>query len=630
MTSQPNTLWKSEAARMMYRELPPVRPVCTRRSCLPQLVEAAVALHPEASALLAPNGEAMSYVEFDRRSSRLAGYLRALGVGPEVVVAICLERSFDFVIAALAAWKAGGAYLPLDPAWPADGRQRIVEDARASVLITKAGLASRARYVVDLDLDAPAIAREAAVCPAVPVKREDLACVIYASDSASRPRGVELTHGNLLNLVFWHRRTFGVTPADRATHVAGIASEAGVWDLWPYLTAGAAIAIPAESTRRSPELLREWLTAQSITIGFVPAALAEPLIARRWPRSTALRYLLTGGDTLHRYPASGLPFRVVNHYGLAECTAVATSGEIPAEPDVTLPTIGAPVAHTQIHFLDADQRPVAAGEIGEIYISGPGVARGYRNRADLTAERFLENPFSIAWNARMYRTGDRGRALPGGRVALSGRTGEQETIRGQRVDEHEIVRVLDRHPGVISSAAAPGRGSNQRLVAYVVPTSAPDLTAAVLREFLARQLPRHMVPSVFVRLAELPLDSSGKLDRAALPNPSKENCLPGSGFRPPATPVERQLAAMLMDLLRLDSIGLEDSSCPADADVAARFMVRVRGQFGVELSRGDLVQYETVANLAVEIERRILSQLESMTEEQSARLLSLDAACRRS
>jgi amino acid adenylation domain-containing protein len=607
---------------MMYRgELPPVRPVCTRRSCMPQLVEAVVALHPDSVALLAPNGEALSYVELDRRSSRLAGYLRSLGVEPEVVVAICVERSFDFVIAALAAWKAGGAYLPLDPAWSVDRRQRIVEDARAPVLITQAGLATRARYVVDLDLDAPAIAREPAAFPAVPVKRQDLACVIYTSDSTGRPTGVELTHGNLLNLVFWHRRTFGVTPADRASHLAGIACDAAVWELWPYLTAGAAIAIPPESTRRSPELLREWLAAQSITIGFVPAALAEPLIASRWPRSTALRYLLTGGDTLHRYPTSGLPFRVVNHYGLAECTAVATSSEIPAEPDVTLPPIGAPVAHTQIHFLDADQRPVAAGEIGEMYISGPGVARGYRNRAHLTAERFLENPFSIAWNARMYRTGHLGRALPGGRVALC-HTGEQE---------HEIVRVLDRHPAVISSAAAArGRGSNQRLVAYVVPTSAPDLTAAVLREFLARQLPGRMVPSVFVRLAELPLDSSGKLDRAALPDPSKENCLPGSGFRPPVTPVERQLAGMLMDLLRLDSIGLEDNSCPSDADVAARLMVRVQERFGVKLSPGDLVQCQTVANLAAEIERRILSQLESMTEEQSARLLSLDAACGRS
>jgi len=598
---------------------------------VPQLVHAAAALHPDSPALEGLDGEVLTYADLDQRASRLAGYLHTLGVGPEIPVAICLERSFDFVIAALAVWKAGGAYLPLDPAWPADRRQAIIEDAQAPVLITRSALACRARYLVDIDLDAPAIMREPSF-PSCAINRDHLACVIYSSACADRPEGVEVTHGNLLNLVFWHRRAFGVTPADRASHVAGIAVDASVWELWPYLTAGAAVVIPPESIRRSSQLLRDWLTAQSITIGFVPSALAEPLISARWARSTALRYLLTGAEPLHRYPTAGLPFRLINHYGPAECTVVATSGEIAAEPEAALPPIGAPVANTQIHILDADQRPVKAGEIGEIYISGTGVARGYRNRADLTAERFFDNPFSIS-SSRMYRTGDLGRLLPDGRVAFCGRAGQHESIRGHRVNEHEIVRVLDRHPGVVSSAVATrGHGSYTRLVAYVVPSSGSGLTDAVLRDFLARHLPAYLVPSTFVRLDELPLNSNGELDRAALAEASKENCFPGSGFRSPAHPVERQAAAMLRDLLHLERVGLDDHFCPVDGDseFAAQLILRVKERFSVELSRGDLLEARTVASLAAAIERRILAQLESMTEEQAGRLLALDAAARRS
>jgi amino acid adenylation domain-containing protein len=613
------------------RELPPSRTVCTRRLCLPQLVHAAAALHPDAPALEGLDGEVLTYADLDQRASRVAGYLHTLGVGPEIPVAICLERSFDFVIAALAVWKAGGAYLPLDPAWPTDLRQTIIEDAQAPVLITRSALACRARYLVDIDLDAPAINREPSFLSCA-ITRDHLACVIYSSTCTDRPEGVEVTHGNLLNLVFWHRRTFGVTPADRASHVAGIGVDTALWELWPHLTAGAAVVIPPESIRLSSPLLRDWLTAQSITIGFVPSALAEPLISSRWARSTALRYLLTGGEPLHRYPTAGLPFRLVNHYGPTECTVVATSGEIAAEPEAALPPVGAPVANTQVHILDADQRPVKAGEIGEMYISGTGVARGYRNRAELTAERFFDNPFSTS-SARMFRTGDLGRLLPDGRLAFCGRAGQQERIRGHRVNEHEIVRVLDRHPGVISSAVVTrGHGSYTRLVAYVVPSTGSELTDAVLRDFLARHLPTYMVPSAFVRLDELPLNSDGKLDHAELRDASKENCFPGSGFRRSAHPVERQAAAMLRDLLHLESVGVDDHFCSMDGDpeFAARLILRVKERFSVELSRADLLEARTVAGLAAAIERRILSQLESMTEEQAGRLLALDAAARRS
>lgn len=358
----------------------------------------------------------LTYAALDARANQLAGYLRALGVGPEVAVAICLERSFDSVIAALAVWKAGGAYLPLDPAWPAERRESILEDAQASVLIARNLTSSRARYNVDLDHDAGAIAREMSVFTATATRREHLACILYDAAAAGRLAGVELTHGNLLNLIFWYRRAFAITPSDRASHL-GLSFDAALTDLWPYLTAGASVAIAEETTGSSPDLLRDWIVDRGITAALIPAALAEPMLSQPWPASTALRYLFTGAGALHRDPA-GLPFRIVHNYGSIECTGAATSCVVeprdPAEP----PSIGQPIANTSIYVLDENHAPVTPGVEGEIYIGGPSVARGYRSRPDLTAETFFENPFSLAPGARMYRTGDLGCVLPDGKIAV--------------------------------------------------------------------------------------------------------------------------------------------------------------------------------------------------------------------
>ena len=396
---------------------------------------------PHATAL--SHGSArITYAELDMRSNQLAAFLRSLGVGPDAPVGICLDRSFDYAIAALAVWKAGGAYLPLDPRGPVEHRESILKDAQAQVLITHSavdsrdgfapGRLSRVRYIVDLDSSAGLIAREETVCPIPDLKRDNLACIVYTSDSMGQPIGVEITHGNLLNLIFWHRRTFGVTPADRASHLEGPACDAAMWELWPYLTAGATVVLADETVRTPPDVLRDWMIAREITMAFVPATLAEPMLAAHWPQDCNLRVLLTGADTLHRYPASHLPFTVINNYGPAECTAVATSGAVkPTGSDRTLPPIGAPIAHTHIYLLDENRLRVPDGAVGEIYIGGTGVARGYRNRPALTAEKFLPNPFvklvesvtlaSPMQDPRMFRTGDLGCLLPDGRIALCGR-----------------------------------------------------------------------------------------------------------------------------------------------------------------------------------------------------------------
>jgi amino acid adenylation domain-containing protein len=516
--------------RKLAPETPP-RSHYTRRLCAPHLVAAVAETSPDATAL-SHGSVSITYAELDMRSNQLASFLRSLGVGPDAPVAICLERSFDYAIATLAVWKAGGAYLPLDPESSAEYREFIIQDAQVQVLITHSAVDfrdgfSKARYVVDLDSSAGLIAREQTVCPIPNLKRDNLACISYTSDSMGEPIGIEVTHGNLLNLIFWHRRTFAVTAADRASHLAGPACDAAMWELWPYLTAGATVALTDERARTSPVMLRDWLVAHEITMAFVPAMLAEPMLAAQWSPNCNLRFLLAGAETLHRYPASDLPFTVINNYGPSECTVVATSGAVtPAGSDRTLPPIGASIANTQIYLLDEKQRRVPNGAVGEIYIGGTGVARGYRNRPALTAEKFLPNPFvtsvtevNQAQDARMFRTGDLGCQLPDGRIAFRGRVENHAEIRGHRIDLDEITSVLQRHPRVDSCAVAVIEGAvrEQCLVAYVVPDNGtPALRTSELREFLAHRLPSFMVPALFTTVSELPLDSNGRLDRAAL------------------------------------------------------------------------------------------------------------------
>jgi amino acid adenylation domain-containing protein len=582
---------------------------------MPQLVAAAAAATPNATAVRMGSA-CLSYAELDARADRLAGYLVSLGVGPEKAVAICLDRSFDYVVAVLAVWKAGAAYVPLDPQWPEERRAYVIDDANALVVIGR-GL------TVDLDRDAQKI--DGSSAPGNPeTKRESLAYIIYTSGSTGRPKGVEVTHGNLLNLVFWHRRAFAVTAADRGSHVAGLAFDATVWELWPYLSAGASVAMPEETTRTSPDLLREWLAAEAVTISFVPTALAEPMLQAAWPKKTTLRYLLTGADTLHRYPAEGLPFELVNNYGPTECTVVATSGIVKPSAESALPSIGSAIANTQIYLLNENREPVAPGETGEIYLGGTSVARGYRNQPQLTADRFVPNPFSPAADARMYRTGDLGVLMPDGQVAFQGRLDNQEKIRGNRIEPDEIVCVLTRHPKV-ASAAVVARGVNctKQLVAYVVPAGEAP-AGNELRDFLARELPEYMIPSLYVRMAALPLTANGKLDRAALPEPAVDNALDTTSYRAPQSPIEMQIAKILEELLHVDRVGLDDNFflLGGHSLIGAQLVLRARERFGVMLTLRDLFAAQTVVNLAAEIERQWMARLEAMSDEEAGQMLA--------
>ncbi len=597
---------------------------------IPELVAAQAHTAPEAVAVVA-NGEAISYRQLDIQASRLAHHLVSRGAGPERLVVLCLERSLASAVGALGVLKTGAAYVPLDPAWPRDRLLFMLNDSGAALVVTQQSATPRLPpgpwEVVDLDLDAEQIALHPASFARVALNAESLAYVIYTSGSTGQPKGVQITHGGLLNLVFWHQRTFQVGPADRATLLASPGFDAAVWELWPYLCAGASIHVPDEWLRKDAEGLRDWLVREGITITFVPTVLAERMIALEWPAGTALRAMLTGGDTLHRYPPAGLPFDFINNYGPTECTVVATSSLVPPGGAVeSQPTIGRPIDNTQVFILDERLRPVSVGATGELHVGGTGVARGYLNRAVLTAEKFIPNPFSSTPGSRLYKTGDLARYLPDGQIGYVGRTDDQLKIRGYRIEPGEIVATLDRHPSIQAShVMAREDGSAEKyLVAYIVPSARSRPAYEELRNFLLVHLPEYMVPAAFVSLDSLPLTSNGKVDRDALPIPNESNILPSDSCAPPESIVEERVAAIVAILLGLQRVGANDNffMLGGHSLLGTQVISRIREAFGVELSLRTLFEAPTVAHLSAEIERLLIAQVEVMSEEEAQRKLS--------
>jgi amino acid adenylation domain-containing protein len=508
-----------------------------QRETAPRMVERHAISNPHAPALL-DGGRVLSYGQLDGRASRIAAYLRSLGAGPGTRVGICLPRSFDLAAAALGAWKAGAAYIPMDPSYPPERLAFMLDDAQAPLVVTTPAIARGlpATGAEIVDPSSPDIAARAGEAVSAASLENDLAYVVYTSGSSGAPKGIEITHGALANLIAWHLDAFAVTGEDRASHLAGLGFDASIWELWPYLAAGASVCLADEAVRAAPESLRDWMIERRITIGFVPTPLAEPMLALAWPRRTALRIMLTGGDVLNRAAPPDVPFTLVNNYGPAECAVVATSGRVESRPGA--PPIGRPAANAEIYLLNGNLERVPAGEPGEICIGGPGLARGYHNRPGLTARNFVRNPFSADPASRLYRTGDLARLLPDGQFAFLGRVDDQIKIRGFRIEPAEIASALGRHPAIEASVviAREVPAGEKRLVAYVVVKPGAEPAPAALRAFLADFLPDYMLPAAFVRMDALPVTSSGKIDRSALPEPAPANALdaPPPAAAPPA------------------------------------------------------------------------------------------------
>lgn len=603
-------------------------PQSTPCLCTHQLVARQAAATPEAVAL-ETSDITWSYRELNQRANQLAHALQTLGVGPETPVALCLERSPDLVVALLGILKAGGAYVPLDPAYPPERLRALIQDTRACAVITRQDLQSRldiqATRSIRLDAEAELLARQSTADPVAQITPDHLAYVIYTSGSTGQPKGVQITHRSLLNLISWHQQAFGVTATERATQLASPAFDAAGWELWPYLSAGACILFPDEQTRVSPARLRDWLIAQKISMTFLPTPLAEQMLTLDWPAALPLRFLLTGADTLHHYPSPGLPFAVINNYGPTEATVVASSGRVPYLTDAPEPpTLGWPIAHTQIFILDEQMREVPTGQPGELYIGGAGLARGYHNRPDLTAERFLASPFARA--ARLYKTGDLARRLPDGQIAFLGRADHQLKLRGYRIEPGEIATALNRHPAISTSLvlAREDLSGEKRLVAYVVLNPGAEVMAGTLREHLAVTLPDYMLPALFVHLPALPLMPNGKTDRAALPAPNPANTLREHAAISATTPTEARLVEIVAPLLGLQQLGIDDNffMLGGHSLLATQIIMHITKTFGVNLTLLSLFEAPTIRQLSAEVEQLVLARLETLSEEEVQQLLA--------
>ena len=600
---------------------------------VPQMFAMQARLTPDAAAVVAGN-KVTAYGELDAQSNRIAHYLRSVGAGPGALVSLRVTRSATLAAAALGVMKAGSAYVPFDTAHPPGRVLSMMQDARPAVLIAEAGFDEHLHdggwHTLVLDQDAKRVSSFSAD-PLVPaISSSDLAYVIYTSGSTGRPKGVEVTHGALLNLVLWHQHAFGVSPADRASLIASPAFDASVWEMWPYLSAGASLHVPDQDIRTDAASLQMWLLAQRVTITFQPTLLAERLITLDWPRQTSLRVMLTGADTLRKFPSPNLPFTFVNNYGPTECTVVTTSGVVsPSCNGGEVPTIGKPISNVQVHILDSTLQPVPHGVAGEICISGRGLARGYLNDPELTSAKFIPGRFSSETPVRLYRTGDLGRYLPDGQIAFLGRMDDQLKIRGFRIEPNEIVAVLGQHPAVRESAvvARESTSETKSLVAYIVKKPGTHLTSDDLTAFLEARLPSHMIPSTFVSMEALPLNFSGKVDRTALPLPDDSNILSRNKIVAPRTRIEQRIADILAPLLGISKIGVDDNffMLGGHSLLGTQLIARTREAFGIELSLRSLFESPTIASLAAEVERLLYARLDAMSEEDAERFLKSTA-----
>jgi amino acid adenylation domain-containing protein len=528
-----------------------------RAPCIHESFAAQVARAPHAIALVQDDRQ-LTYGELDARANQLAHHLRAIGVGPDDRVAICLEREFEMLVGVLAVLKAGAAYVPLDPSQPAERLRFMISDSAPKVVLARSAVAKLVSHqtVLDFSLENPEWNRH----PRTSLDRarltaHDLAYVIYTSGSTGNPKGVAVEHFSLANLIRWHISTFALRPGDRASSVAGLGFDATAWEIWPTLCAGATLVLPPRATAANPEALLDWWAKEALDVSFLPTPMAELAIARARfnPR---LRTLLVGGDRLRPLSVEALPFSLVNNYGPTETTVVATSGRV--EPADGSPHIGRPIANTRVYILDRDGRPAPVGVCGELYIGGSGVARGYWNRPALTAERFVRDPFVARADARMYKTGDLGQWLPDGTIAFVGRNDSQVKVRGFRIELGEIEAQLARLTGVreVVVVAREDVASDKRLVAYY--TAGAPLEAMALRAQLSQSLPDYMIPAAYVQLKTLPLTPNGKIDHKALPPPAAD-AYESRGYELPRGELETELARLFCEVLGVERVGRQDN-----------------------------------------------------------------------
>jgi amino acid adenylation domain-containing protein len=555
-------------------------------------------------------GERLTYAALEARANRLARHLQRLGVGPESIVGLCLDRTLDMVVGVLGVLKAGGCYLPLDPGYPAERLEYMLADAGASVVVVHAetrgvGLAPAGAARLDLDADATPLERESPERPPCGARGDNLLYLIYTSGSTGRPKGVALTHAALTNLLCWHWET--MLTGVRGLLFASLSFDASFHELFSVLGAGGELHVASDEIRRDPAALAAYVAREQIAKVNLPVVVLQRLAADAAdaaPPPPSLREVTTTGEALVITPPMIPLFRRLpgcalhNHYGPSE-THVVTAYRFPGPPDRLRPPppIGRPVANTQAYVVDRRGHPVPIGVPGELFFGGANLGRNYHRRPELTAERFVPNPYGSEAGARLYRTGDLARWRPDGNLEFLGRLDEQVKIRGFRVEPGEVESVLTKHPAIAAAAvAARERAGEKCLVAYVVRRPGVAWDLAELRGFLGGQLPEYMVPSAFVELAALPLTPSGKVDRRALPAPEAGLLARDAAYVAPESDAERLIAEIWSELLGVPRIGLDDNffHLGGHSLLATRLVARIRARTTLELPLRALFERPTL------------------------------------
>ena len=638
--------------------------------CLQTLFEQQVERSPDVVAIVLED-QHCTYSELNTRANHLAHFLQSLGVGQDTPVGLVLDRSCEMVIGILAILKAGGAYVPLNLDYPIERLAFILQDTQAPIVLTQQHLITRlptqsTALVITLDSQWSTIAAHSSCNPDLASQNHHLAYVIYTSGSTGIPKGIAMPHAPLVNIFLWQHQLSAFPLGARTLQFASLSFDVAAQEIFCTLSFGQTLILLSEEQRRDPTALLTLLIDAAIERIFLPVVMLQQLAhvaitAHRFPR--ALREIITAGEQLQITPQVVTFFeqldhcRLYNHYGPSESHAVSAhvlEGDPRDWP--ALPSIGRPIANVELYVLDQHRQLVPPGMPGELYIGGGGLARNYIARPDLTAERFVPHPFSATPGSRLYQTGDRVYSLPDGTLQFLGRLDQQVKIRGFRIEPGEIEVILNRHPAVQDAViqVREDQPGEKRLVAYLVTEqSASPPTHAQLRHYLREHLPDYMVPAQFVFLDALPLNSSGKVNRRALPAPLESDLVREERYRAPRTPLEKQIADIWREVLHLDQIGIEDNffSLGGHSLLATQVVSRIRDICAVEMPLQMLFAAPTVAAQAeylqqvrqqsaeIDEERlhipvldrgngeidQLLEMLEQLSPEEAQALLSLDA-----
>jgi len=585
-----------------------------QQSCTHQLFEAQVASHPDAVAVVCGQ-DRLTYRQLDCKANQLARYLQGLGVGPNVLVALCMERSVEMIIGLLGVLKAGGAYVPLDPSAPKERLEFLLADIHAPALLTQSWLVKRfpesTCSVLCLDTAQESLACESDEAVASDVEAQNLAYVLYTSGSTGQPKGVLISHQNLVHstsarLAYYEEAVSGfllLSPYYFDSSVAGI--------FWT-LCQGGTLCLPQEGFQMDLTQLATVISQERISHLLMLPSLYQLLLTEvDIQQLSSLSTIIVAGEAcslelVKRHAELLSSVSLYNEYGPTEGTVWSSVYQCQEkEPRQTIP-IGRPISNVQLYLLNSFMQPVPIGEVGEIYIGGAGLAQGYLNRPDLAAASFIPNPFSEQAGARLYKSGDLARYLSDGNLEFIGRSDQQVKIRGYRIELGEIEEALSRHPQVqeVAVLAREDRTRDKQLVAYVVARQA-EVTEEVLRSFLREHVPSYMIPAVFVWMEALPLTSNGKLDRRALPAPSHQRTELQQAYEPASTALQEQLVQIWQEVLDRETIGIQDNffDLGGHSLKATQVMSRVQQVLGVKVPLRSVFEEPTIAGLARAIEQ---------------------------